>query len=245
MRTVVLLAALSLGCAGSAAQAPPEAETVVLLHGLARTSRSMEPLETRLTEAGYRVVNLDYPSRDEPPEDLGDQLRAQLAACCGEEPRPVHFVTHSLGGILVRLLAEKPELLPVEIGRVVMLSPPNQGSEVVDTLGDSAWFEAVMGPTGQELGTEGDSLPNRLGPVSFELGVITGSGSIEPYLSWMIPGEDDGKVAVERAKVEGMKDFLVVPVSHPFIMADETVGDQVASFLRRGRFEHAESSPPE
>lgn len=206
----------------------------------------MEPLEIRLQEAGYRVVNLDYPSRERPPEDLGDRLRAQLAACCGDEPLPVHFVTHSLGGILVRLLAAEPDLLPLEIGRVVMLSPPNQGSEVVDTLGDTAWFEAVMGPTGQDLGTEGDSLPNRLGPVTFELGVITGSESVEPHLSWIIPGEDDGKVAVERAKVEGMQDFLVVPASHPFIMTDETVADQVVTFLDRGRFEHPdpESAPP-
>ena len=234
----LLLVAILTACSPGDPPVPPSAETVVLLHGLGRTDRSMAPLEDRLTEAGYRVVNVSYPSRQEPPPELMAHLREKLDECCGEEPRPVHFVTHSLGGILVRLLAEEPDALPLGIGRVVMLSPPNQGSEVVDALRDTALFETVMGPTAQDLGTGEDSLPNRLGPVSFELGVITGSTSLEPHLSWMIPGEDDGKVAVERAKVEGMKDFLVVPASHPFIMADDEVGEQVVRFLREGRFLH-------
>jgi triacylglycerol lipase len=236
-------AATTGGCSREPTSPPPDAETVVLLHGLGRTARSMRPLEARLAEAGFRGVNLDYPSRQETPKELLAYLRGELERCCGEARRPVHFVTHSLGGILVRLLAEDSAALPMEIGRVVMLSPPNQGSEIVDNLGDTAWFEAVMGPTGQALGTDEDSLPNRLGPVTFELGVITGSGSVEPYLSWMIPGENDGKVAVERAKVEGMKDFLVVPASHPFIMADHEVSRQVVRFLRQGRFDHGTEEP--
>lgn len=237
---LLLLVSLLSACSPGGVPVPPNAETVVLLHGLGRTDRSMAPLENRLTEAGYRVVNVSYPSRHDTPQELMTHLRGELAICCDAEPQPVHFVTHSLGGILVRLLAKEPDELPVEMGRVVMLSPPNQGSEVVDALADTALFETVMGPTAQVLGTEEDSLPNRLGPVTFELGVITGSTSIEPHLSWMIPGEDDGKVSVERAKVEGMKDFLVVPASHPFIMADDVVGDQVVRFLREGRFLHEE-----
>lgn len=237
------LPSLFTACSDRAPQPAPDAEIVVLLHGLGRTSRSMEPLEERLTAAGYRVVNLDYPSREKTPEELAGELLADLAACCLEEGKPVHFVTHSLGGILVRLLAEGEEALPITIGRVVMLSPPNQGSEVVDTLGDTALFETVMGPAGRTLGTEEESLPNSLGPVTFELGVITGNATVEPHLSAIIPGEDDGKVAVERAKVEGMKDFLVVPASHPFIMADETVGAQVERFLRDGRFLHEQQAP--
>lgn len=241
---VLLLTATLSGCSSESTPPPPDAETVVLLHGLGRTSRSMEPLEARLGEAGYRVVNFGYPSRQEPPKELLAHLRDELAECCGDEGRPVNFVTHSLGGILVRLLAEDPAHLPVRIGRVVMLSPPNRGSEVVDHLGETELFETVMGPTGQALGTGEDSLPNRLGPVTFELGVITGNATLEPHLSVLIPGEDDGKVAVERAKVEGMKDFLVVPASHPFIMADDEVGEQVVRFLREGRFRHGDEPAP-
>lgn len=247
LRVLLLASILSTSilsaCSPGGTPVPPDAETVVLLHGLGRTDRSMAPLEARLTGAGYRVVNLAYPSRQEPPKELMVYLRDELAACCGGEDRPVHFVTHSLGGILVRLLAEDPAALPLEIGRVVMLSPPNQGSEVVDALRDTALFETVMGPTAQELGTGDDSLPNRLGPVTFELGVITGNATLEPHLSVLIPGEDDGKVAVERAKVEGMKDFLVVPASHTFIMMDEEVGRQVVRFLREGWFLHEAGSP--
>jgi len=244
-RGILGLGLLSLllwtGCDTEPPPAPPEAPTVALLHGLGRTSRSMTPMEEHLTAAGYRVVNLGYPSRDEPPGVLVAHLRDELTDCCREAGRPIHFVTHSLGGILVRLLAEEPEL-PVEIGRVVMLSPPNQGSEIVDTLGDNPVAETVMGPTFERLGTGADSLParlNRLGPVPFELGVITGNRTLEPHLSWLIPGEDDGKVAVERAKVAGMADFLVVPATHPFIMANPEVTAQVVHFLETGTFVHA------
>lgn len=232
---------LLAGCTPEPPPTPPEAPTVVLLHGLGRTSFSMAPMEEHLGAAGYRVINLGYPSREEPPADLVAHLGDELGRCCAEAGRPVHFVTHSLGGILVRLLAEEPEL-PIEIGRVVMLSPPNQGSEIVDTLEDNPLAETVMGPTFERLGTGEDSLParlNRLGPVPFELGVIAGNRTLEPHLSWLIPGEDDGKVAVERAKVAGMADFLVVPATHPFIMGNPEVMAQVVNFLETGTFVHA------
>lgn len=238
---LVALLALAAALGPHAVPAPaepatdPTAETVVLLHGLGRTWRSMEPLAERLTGAGYRVVNFDYPSRQEPMEELARRLGTEVAACCAEASA-LHFVTHSLGGILVRLFLEGTR--PANLGRVVMLSPPNQGSEVVDALGDSALFEAVMGPAGQVLGTGPESLPRRLGAVDFELGVITGNATLDPWFSWLLPGEDDGKVSVESARVEGMRDFLVLPVSHPFIMADEEVARQVLHFLARGRFDH-------
>lgn len=253
--TLALLAA-SAGCGdspegpgGSGPEAGESAETVVLLHGLGRTHRSMEELAEQLSAAGYRVVNLSYPSRQGTPEELVEFLRSELAACCRDRPGPVHFVTHSLGGILVRLLLAEaepdPETAPpwLEVGRVVMLSPPNRGSEVVDALGETALFEAVMGPTAPALGTDPESLPNRLPPVDFELGVITGNRSLEPHLSWLIPGEDDGKVGVDRARVEGMADFLVVPASHPFIMGDPEVARQVEHFLAHGSFDHRRSDP--
>ena len=142
-----------------------------------------------------------------------------------------------MGGILVRYLADQG-LLP-ELGRVVMLSPPNHGSEVVDVLKESWIFEFINGPAGQQLGTSEDSLPKQLKQANFEVGIITGNVSINPLLSWLIEGNDDGKVSIESAKLEGMRGFLVLPSSHTFIMMDQTAIDQTIYFLKYGVFDDA------
>ena len=117
-----------------------------------------------------------------------------------------------------------------------MLAPPNQGSELTDHFKDDAWYRWWMGPAGQQLGTDSASLPRSLGPVEVEVGIIAGRDSFEPWFSRLIPGEDDGKVAVERTKLPEMTDFLVVDSNHPFIMSNPTVMEQVRHFLASGRF---------
>lgn len=239
MRIGALVAALGLALAapgaGAAGGKPVEAETVVLFHGLARTDRSMRPLAERLERAGYRVENLRYPSTHHEPEALVAAIGARIEACCAGAGR-LHFVTHSLGGILLR--AQLAERKPENLGRVVMLAPPNRGSELVDALGGTPLFEWIFGPTATELGTGEESLPNRLPPPDYEVGVIAGSESVNPAGSLLIEGESDGTVAVEHTKLPGMADFLVVPRSHPFIMRGEDVAEQVVHFLRHGRFRH-------
>ena len=210
-------------------------EKVVLLHGLGRTAGSMDYMQTRLSEAGYIVFNYDYESRKKEIDSHVLDLQDFLESCCLQEETPLHFVTHSLGGILVRALIAKNR--PANLGRVVMLSPPNKGSEAADFIKDFGLSEYILGPAALQLGTDADSYPNRLGPADFELGIITGDRTIDPLSSLIIPGEDDGKVAVEKTKLEGMQDFLVMPVSHAFIMQDQAVVDQVIFFLRHGRFE--------
>jgi len=213
--------------------AAPAPEVVILLHGLGRSDRSMRPLESHLSQAGYRVRNLRYPSRDLTPEELVANLHRQIAACCTGAPR-LHFVTHSLGGVLIRAyLAEHS--LP-NLGRVVMLAPPNRGSEYVDLVGDSRLFQWAFGPTATELGTGSDSLPNRLPKPRFEFGVIAGTRSINPLSPLVVHGESDGTVSVESAQIAGMSDFITVPVSHTFIMRSDTVAGYVIGFLRTGRF---------
>mgnify|MGYP001431498856 CR=1 FL=1 len=202
--------------------------TVVLLHGLGRTHRSMRPMEASLEAAGYRVVNLGYPSREHTVTALADTLAAALDRCCADDAGPVHFVTHSLGGIVVRqFLATHPF---DRLGRVVMLSPPNQGSEIIDRLPPEL-LDRVLGPAAAALSTDSTAVPARLPPAGFELGVITGDASINPLFSWWLPGEDDGKVSVESAWVEGTDDFLVVPYTHAFIMRRDQVMRQVLACL--------------
>ena len=210
-------------------------EDVVLLHGLGRSGRVMRPLARELERAGYRVHNLDYPSTSATPDELVEHLHREISACCAWSGR-VHFVTHSLGGVLVRAyLSAHP--MP-QIGRVVMLAPPNHGSEYVDVAGDWRLFRVVLGPTAVQLGTAATSLPNRLPRADFEVGVIAGTGSINPLGEALIPGESDGTVSVVSTHLAGMRDFVVLPVSHTFIMRNVEAIRQTLEFLRDGRFAH-------
>ncbi|MFP4623795.1 MAG: esterase/lipase family protein [Gemmatimonadota bacterium] len=207
--------------------------TVVLLHGLGRTHRSMAPMERALREAGYRVVNLGYPSREHTVQALADTVAAELRRCCGAGSEPIHFVTHSMGGLLVR--AYQAAYGPDRIGRVVMLSPPNRGSEIIDRLPEGL-VRVLLGPAAIQLGTDSTSVPRQLPRPEFELGIITGDASLNPLFSWWLPGEDDGRVSVRSARLEAADDFLVVPHTHTFIMRHDQVIQETLAFLAAGRF---------
>ncbi|MGE0824044.1 MAG: esterase/lipase family protein [Candidatus Binatia bacterium] len=205
-------------------------DSVVLLHGLGRTHRSLLLTQWRLKAAGFQPINIHYPSRSQPIERLAVFVMSKLPT---DTRRTMHFVTHSLGGIVLRYLVSVQR--PQNLGRVVMLSPPNRGSRVASRLRNNPIYRFLLGPAGQQIGAEPDSLPNQLGPVTFELGVITGNRPLVA-LPWQAHEEGDGKVTVSEATVEGMRDFLVVRRGHTFIMNDPRVLDQVIHFLRHGCF---------
>ncbi len=214
-------------------------ECVILLHGLARTSRSMRRMEKGLQEAGYLTCNMGYPSRKYPVEYLANTYVDRAVEDCRRKAgenivQKIHFVTHSMGGILLRQYLAGHGM--DDLGRVVMLAPPNHGSEIVDRLGNSWWFQLFNGPGGCSLGTAADSAPNRLGPADFPLGIITGSQSLDPVCSSMVPRPNDGKVAVASARLSGMDDLLVVPYGHTFVMNKPDIISQCIYFLRNGCF---------
>ena len=220
---------------GCSSPPPTDAETVIVVHGLGRTPASMAILVSRLENAGFRVINFGYPSRSEPIEALVERLESEVGQCCNSEAETVHFVTHSMGGVLVRsYLSQRPE---AHQGRVVMLSPPSQGSEIIDAFSDSDLLRSILGPAALLLGTDSAGIANQLEPVRFSLGVITGTRSLDPIGSWLIPGPDDGKVSVDRAAVEGAADFIALPATHTFIMNRSDVAEEVVNFLRNGRFQ--------
>lgn len=210
-------------------------EVVVLLHGLARQSDSMVPLAGPLAEAGYEVHNLDYPSTEGSPGELVAVLRDGFLDCCVAAPR-VHFVTHSLGGILTRIFLIQSR--PANLGRVVMIAPPNRGSEIVDLLGGLGLFRRLFGPTAVELRTDHTGLTQQLPPPDYEVGIIAGDWPINPLGAMVIPGRDDGGVSLEGTQMPGMADFLTVHRSHSFITRAPEVAEQAVHFLKTGSFDH-------
>lgn len=244
--TVATVATVSLALFSGAAVA--SAECVVLLHGLARVSGSMSELEKKLGRAGYDVANIGYPSRRHAIDALArDAVTRGIERCRAGQPQKIHFVTHSLGGILVRYYMRHMRHMRHnsldELGRVVMLGPPNQGAAIVDRLSRAPGFR-LLGPAGSALGTGPDAVANQLGPVDFDLGVIAGNVNVNP-LSLVMPGvllrePNDSVVTVASTRVEGMSEHIVLPVIHTFMMRSNAVIDHVIRYLKTGSFLEAD-----
>ncbi|MCC5971346.1 MAG: alpha/beta hydrolase [Pararhodobacter sp.] len=229
---------------------PATADCVVLLHGLSRSESSMWMIEEVLEFHGYTVVNKGYPSTQAPIADLVGHVGSAVEQC---GPVQTHFVTHSMGGILVRawLRDNRPALM----GRVVMLAPPNHGTEIVDNLSEMELLTDLLpdlmsdillflhGPAASELGTDSASIPNSLPPVDYELGVIAGNRALSPLGPIMIEGVNDGTVSVESTRVEGMADHIVLPATHTLMMMNPLVIAEVLEFLQHGVFDHGITLP--
>jgi len=208
------------------------ADCVILLHGLARSSSSMNVMERRLHRAGFTVVNVDYPSTDAPIASLAKAYLPPAIAGCRDAPH-IHFVTHSMGGILLRQWAAE-HAIP-KAGRAVLLGAPNGGSEIVDTFGAWDLFAVINGPAGLELATGPNGTPAKLpDALPMDALLIAGSISLNPVYSALIEGDNDGKVSVTSAFAMKAKEKIILPVSHTWMMMNGEVIDATLSFLKTG-----------
>lgn len=230
---VAMAAGLGLGGADAAGAD----ETVVLLHGLGRSEANMLVLEWRLAARGYRVCNVGYDTRVARIEQASDAVQAEVARCAADASR-LHFVTHSLGGLVLRSLLERHPL--PRLGRAVMLAPPNRGSEIADRLEALGWLAPALGPLAPQLGTGPEDLPQRLPAPRIPFGVIAGDRWINPAGPLWLPAPHDGTVSVASTRLDGMRDHIVLPYTHTFIVAAGPVAAQVDTFLRHGRFARGE-----
>jgi len=211
----------------------PTGDYVVVLHGIARSSKHMQSLATHLQEQGYDVINLDYPSTSHTLETLTELIHKDISEKLKEDKR-VHFVGYSMGAILIRTIIHKYK--PKNLGRVVQLAPPNNGSEVADFLKNVWLYKKIYGPAGQQLITDQQKIKDLFGEIDYELGIIAGNSTIDPVSSALIPGDDDGKVSTKSTKLKGMKDHIIVPSSHTFFPSNKTVHNQTMHFLKNGVF---------
>ena len=208
---------------------------VVLLHGIARTSASLKTLERALLATGFATLNIDYASRHKPIAALADDIHPVIAGFA-ERDAPLHFVAHSMGGLVARAYIAKYR--PARLAGVVMLGTPNGGSEVADLLRGSRLFRAFYGPAGLELTTS--VRPNALPGVDYPVGVIAGNRFIDPVAGlFVLPKPNDGRVSVQSAMLAGMADHVVVNTSHTGLPRHAVAIEQTLAFLRDGRFRAA------
>ncbi|WP_299594103.1 alpha/beta fold hydrolase [uncultured Microbulbifer sp.] len=207
----------------------------ILIHGITKDSSSMEAIASALDDAGFHTVNLDYPSKKYPIETLAEMtLPRGISACDQAQASPLYFVTHSMGGLLLRQYYENRVV--DDVARVVMLGPPNQGSRLGNFLSCIPIIKDVNGPAGNQMGIDERALPNRLGPVKFPLGVIAGTRSWNPLFSAIIRGNDDGIVGLPSTYVEGTCERITYPLTHNGLTGSPQVIDQVVNYLVNGHF---------
>jgi pimeloyl-ACP methyl ester carboxylesterase len=214
-------------------------EWVVLLHGMMRSSRSMNRIQRRLEESGYRVINIDYPSTEESIEDIADSIHDQIETIPPDRVS-VHFVTHSMGSIVVRYYLAHYKVK--NLGRIVMIAPPNRGSIVAAYLKQWAPYRRIFGRAGQEIARAPRSFPDTLPPPPCEFGVIAGGLGKKIGLNPVIPGDNDGTVGVEETRLPGMADFVLVRGQHSTLLLQKVVFQNVIEFLGKGQFIHAPES---
>ncbi|EOQ89874.1 alpha/beta hydrolase family protein [Leptospira yanagawae serovar Saopaulo str. Sao Paulo = ATCC 700523] len=209
-------------------------ECVVLIHGFLRSSNHLKNLSDFLIENGYYVVSIEYESTSMSISEIADSNLSNFEEHC--QNQKIHFVTHSLGGILLRSYLKKNQIK--HLGKIVMLAPPNKGSEVADFLSKFKVFNLILGPVVSQLKTDQNSYVNSLGLPNFQFGIIMGNVTIDPISSYLIPGDDDGKVSIENSKLENMNDFLLVERTHNFIVDAPEVKEAILNYFKFGKFKN-------
>ena len=208
------------------------AEPVVLLHGLGRNNTAMWKLASRLEEDGFDVHRIGYSSFKESPGEMIASVTMQINECCADETRAVHFVGHSLGGLLIRAYLQSYR--PPVLGNTVLIGTPNSGTEIADHFEGHALVEYLL-PAATQLGTSPESLPNRLPEPDYPVGII--AGVVDSELGeHFFPGPNDGMVPVESTQLDSMTDFIVLETGHSMMRYDRDVAIQVIHFLEKGGF---------
>ena len=209
---------------------PMSGTAVITLHGILRSSKSWTDLQRVLQPDGYTFVSIDYPSTQQSISDFADQLQGLIVSLEGIER--IHFVVHSMGGLIVRRWCQQYSDPRVE--RLVMIGTPNSGAEVASMLQKNLLFQLIFGPSGQELVADPETFISTLPLPTMEFAVIAGAKGDSNGFNPLIPGDDDGIVTVKSARLPGAQDYLSVRSLHSFLPWHPEVMDATRRFLSTG-----------
>jgi pimeloyl-ACP methyl ester carboxylesterase len=207
---------------------------VLLLHGHGRLGASMILLARAARRAGYATLSPNYPYR-RPLEDIVDWLAPRVAAFEAGFAGPLHIITHSLGGLVARALIAARA--PQRLGRVVMLAPPNKGSELADLLFRFRLAPLILGGIGPHLRTSRTAADEAvLGSITYPLGIIAGDRPLFPLPLPLLSRPHDGKVSIAATRVAGLADHVTLPVTHTLMVYDRRVIAAALGCLEDGTF---------
>lgn len=208
-------------------------ECVVLLHGWARSSKCMDPIEKELKKAGYRTINISYPSRKYSIAEISSDHIHPLINKDGCSK--VHFVAHSMGGLVTRHYLANHSI--DNLGRVILIASPNQGSEIVQKVKNISWLAKILGPGCLELAKDSKIITSLAKPY-YEIGIISADVSVNPITSlFFLPGPDDGTVTVESTLLDNMHDHTIISSTHTMVLKHHLTHRQIKNFLKYGKFE--------
>ena len=213
--------------------APSSDHLVLLVHGIARSTGTFSVMQQALFEVGYDAVAISYPSTRATIEAHAEVLERILNNL--EETTTVSFVTHSMGGLVVRQLLSTQSAWQerIKVNRVVQIAPPNQGSAVARWLEDIHLYKLLYGEAGLQLTPNGVS---RLPTFQHPFGIIAGGkGNADGY-NPLLAGDDDGTVRVQETVLDGATDFITVPEIHALISNSPLTIKSTISFLKKGCF---------
>ena len=211
-------------------------EIVVLVHGLWMHGVAMWPLRRRVRRAGYAARVYSYPSVRCDLRENARRLAHHLQASGADR---LHLVAHSMGGIVALNAAA---LLPAGVvGRIVLIGTPFAESFSARELDRSRWGRRLLGACMPQWLHERRAFATDAALASFDIGVIAGTGRIGMgrLIAPRLPTPNDGVVAVDETRVPGMRDHLVLPVSHTAMLISSGVARQVCAYLSCGAFAHA------
>ena len=222
---------------------PMSGKAVILIHGIARSSKTMNPMARAMAQEGYNVVNFEYPSTRVTMSESAEYLHKTISSLEGIEQ--IDFVCWSMGGLLVRsYLQNHADDRDPRIHRMVMLGTPNHGAELANILRNNFAFKLIMGPAGQELVSDEGGTIAKLPVPDFEFAVIAGGRGTKNGWNPLIPGDDDATVSIECTRLVGAKDFMTVPALHSFIPSNEEAIAASKRFFETGALRESGETQP-
>ena len=210
-------------------------QCVVLVHGLWRSGWAMRSIADDLNDFAYQTVSVSYPSTSMSIPEIAERyLPPAIDECKQGGAEQIHLVSHSMGGIVVRQYLQNNHL--PSGSKVVMLSPPNQGSELSEKFGSEGWYQQIVGTAGASLTKKDSGIIVNLKPVEEPVGIIAAYRNWSLWPSTWLPEPNDGTVSVASMKLAEMDDFVLINSGHAMIRFDDATQEQIRHFLSTGRF---------